>query len=226
VINERWLVWKTVQTGARVLGTVLFDLKVYGLHHIPRHGGALIASNHQSYLDPILYNTHLRRPLCYLAKAELFEGNGFLAWLLRSVGAFPVRQGCGDVTAVRQSIQRLREGYLLNIYPEGSRTLDGRIGRIEKGIALIDRRAHVPVIPAVIVGAYEAWPWNRSYPKPWPIRIHFGSPMELANLGSDEIVTTVDHTLKSMFDELTDSSRQHSRSQHHLYRHYSYAARN
>ena len=200
-MTERWLVWKSVQCVARILSTVLFDLKVYGLENIPRRGGALIVCNHQSFLDPIVMNVRLRRPLSYIAKAELFE-NAFMDWLLRSVGAFPVRQGSGDVGAVRQSIRRLREGRLLNLFPEGARTPDGEIGRIEKGVALIDRRAHVPVVPAVIVGAYQAWPCNRTLPCPWPVRIVFGPPMNLADLDPDEIVQKVDGTLRGMFHEL------------------------
>ena len=165
VMTQRRVVWKSLQALARILSTVLFDLKVDGLEHIPTRNGALIASNHQSYLDPILMNVRLRRPLSYIAKAELFE-HPFMNWLLRSVGAFPVHQGAGDVGAVRQSIRRLREGCLLNIYPEGSRTPDGQIGRIERGIALIDRRAQVPVIPAVIVGTFCAWPIDRRISPP------------------------------------------------------------
>ena len=200
-MTQRWLVWKSLQTLARILSTVLFDLKVDGLEHIPANGGAIIACNHQSYLDPILMNVRLRRPLSYIAKAELFKSR-FMNWLLRSVGAFPVHQGTTDVHAVRQSIQRLREGWLLNIYPEGARSVDGEIGQMQRGIALIDRWAHVPVLPAVIVGAFEAWPLYRSFPRPGPIRIRFGPPMNLANLNSEQLVATVDRTLRMMFDEL------------------------
>lgn len=204
--TEYWLVWKSLQASAKILGTILFDLKVFGAENIPRHGGALIVSNHQSYLDPILLNTAMRRPLCYLAKSELFE-NKALGWLLWSVGVIPVRQGAGDVGAIRMSIRKLQEGNLLSLYPEGARTLDGRIGRIEKGVALIDHRAHVPMIPVAIVGAYEAWPWNRTFPRPWPVRIQIGPAMNLADQNTNEIVATVDRTLRQMFDELTQRSR-------------------
>jgi 1-acyl-sn-glycerol-3-phosphate acyltransferase len=198
---QRWLVWKSLQSLARILSTVLFDLKVDGLHHIPARGGAIIACNHQSFLDPILMNVRLRRPLSYIAKAELFE-NRFMNELLRSVGAFPVRQGSSDVGAVRESIQRLREGWLLNIYPEGARTEDGEIGHMERGIALIDRRAHVPVVPAVIVGTFEAWPLHRRFPRPWPVRIQFGPAMNLADQNAQQIVATVERTLRAMFEEM------------------------
>ena len=109
VMTQRRLIWKSLQTLAHILSTVFFDLKVDGLENIPSTGGALIACNHQSYLDPILMNVRLRRPLSYIAKSELFQ-NRFASWLLRSVGAFPVHQGAGDVGAVRQSIRCLARG--------------------------------------------------------------------------------------------------------------------
>ena len=186
----------------RPLALVLFDLKVYGRHHIPTHGGVLIVSNHQSLLDPILLPLRLDRPLNYIAKSELFE-NRFFAWFLRSIlNAFPVRQGRGDVRAVKETIQRLQEGHLMNIYPEGSRTEDGEIGPLQGGVALIIERAKVAIVPAVIVGAYEAWPIHRKLLRLSPVCIQFGPPMDLTGLKRDEILTAIDRTLRSMFATL------------------------
>jgi 1-acyl-sn-glycerol-3-phosphate acyltransferase len=199
---ERPLVWKSLQALARVLTTLLYDLKVEGLENIPAQGGALIVSNHQSYLDPVLLGSRTRRPLNYIAKSELFEIHPALSWLFSSLGGFPIRQGARDVGAVRESIQRLHQGHLLTIYPEGSRTADGEIARMERGVALIDRRAHVPVIPAVIVGAFEAWPSTRTLPCPGRIRVRFGPPMNLAGLNSDELIATIDRTLRKMYEDL------------------------
>jgi 1-acyl-sn-glycerol-3-phosphate acyltransferase len=99
--------------------------------------------------------------------------------------------------------------------------LNGEIGRMEKGVALIDRRAHVPVIPAVIVGAFEAWPWNQDFPQTGCVRVRFGPAMNLADMKSEEILATIDRTLRKMFDELREESRmhngigRHSRYDHH-----------
>lgn len=202
--TQRTLPWKSLQALARLLTTLLFDLQVYGRKNVPARGGALIVSNHQSYLDPVLLAVRLHRPLNYIAKSELFR-NPFSAWVLRSVfNAFPVRQGAGDVSAVKETIQRLREGHLLNLFPEGARTLDGEISRIERGVALIVRRARVPVVPAVIVGSFEAWSHMHRFFRPWPIHIEFGEPMNLADLAPDEIIATIDSTLRSMFVQLRD----------------------
>jgi 1-acyl-sn-glycerol-3-phosphate acyltransferase len=137
----------------------------------------------------------------YIAKSELFR-NPFFGWLLRALNAFPVRQGHADVGAIKETIHRLEQGHLLNIYPEGARTEDGEIAELQKGVAFIVQRAKVPVIPAVIVGSYEAWPIHRKLFRPRPIRIRFGPPMDLTNLEHDEIVAVIDRTLRQMFEEM------------------------
>src|SRR5438876_4866321 len=112
------LVWNLGRTICRTITSRMFDLKVYGLEHVPKTGGVLIISNHQSYLDPVLLGVQIPRPMSYLAKSELFAIPGF-GWLIRQLNAFPVRQGEGDVAAVRETIRRLQEGHMLNIIPEG-----------------------------------------------------------------------------------------------------------
>ncbi|HEX4792236.1 MAG TPA: lysophospholipid acyltransferase family protein [Humisphaera sp.] len=198
--TERTLSWKWLQILGRVLATALFDFKVYGRENIPARGGVLIVSNHQSYLDPILMALRLDRPLNYIAKSELFENRYFGRFLRHVLNAFPVRQGAGDIGAIRETIRRLQEGHLLNMYPEGARTWDGKIAPLQKGAAMVIRRAKVPVIPAVIVGAYEAWPIFRPIFRPWPVRIRFGPPMDLTNLDDEQIIAAIDQTLRSMFE--------------------------
>src|SRR6185312_9644763 len=105
-------VWKFLQAICRVATTLAFDLKVYGAHRVPQEGGVLLVSNHQSYLDPVLLGVRLKRPLSYMAKSELFKHRAF-AWLIRSLGAFPVKQGAGDVGAMKETIARLQEGRAL-----------------------------------------------------------------------------------------------------------------
>jgi 1-acyl-sn-glycerol-3-phosphate acyltransferase len=185
----------------RIVSTRVFDLKVYGAHHVPRSGGVLIVSNHQSYLDPVALAAKLRRPLSFLAKSELFEVSGF-GWLIRNLNAFPVRQGEGDVGAVKETIRRLQEGHALNIFPEGSRSSDGEIAPILPGIGLIVRRAGVPVVPAVIHGSFDAWPRGAKMFRAHPIRVEFGPAMDLKELKAAEIVRRIDVTLRTMFDEL------------------------
>jgi 1-acyl-sn-glycerol-3-phosphate acyltransferase len=185
----------------RIISTTMFDLKVYGIRHVPRSGGVLIVSNHQSYLDPVVLGSQLPRPLSFLAKSELFEAPRF-GWLIRQLNAFPVRLGEGDVGAVKETIRRLQEGHALNIFPEGSRSSDGEIAPIESGIGLIVRRAGVPVVPAAIHGSFDAWPRGAVMFRSRPIRVQFGPVMDLKDLKAAEIVKRIDVTLRTMFEEL------------------------
>ena len=209
--EQRSIAWRSAQFLARVLTSLLFDLKVDGLENVPPRGGVLLVSNHQSNLDPVLLAVRLKRPLNYIAKSELFE-NRIGGWLLRAVfNAFPVRQGAGDVAAVRETIARLREGHLLNLYPEGARTTDGEIAPLLRGVGLIVRRARVPIIPVVIEGSFHAWPIHRRCFRPHPIRVRYGQPMDLNGRDEDEVVAVIDRTLRDMFRTLRDDRSAEAR---------------
>ena len=179
-----------------------FDLKVYNPQHVPRTGGVVVVANHQSYLDPVLLAVKIPRPFSFLAKSELFE-NPYFGWLIRSLNAFPVRQGAGDVGAVKETINRLQEGHALIVYPEGTRSLDGEIAPMQAGVGLIVRRAGVPIVPAVIEGSFDAWPPKRSKVfRAHPVRVMYGPPMDVANLKANQIVQKIDATLHEMLAEL------------------------
>jgi 1-acyl-sn-glycerol-3-phosphate acyltransferase len=198
---QRSFVWKSLQIIARVGTTLCFDLKTEGLENVPKSGGVLLVANHQSYLDPVLVAVRLYRPVSFLAKSELFE-NPFLAGLIRLLKAFPVRQGEGDVGAVKEVIRRLGEGYALNIYPEGTRTITGDIEPLEKGIALVIRRANVPVVPVAIHGSFEAWPKGSAIFHPHPIRLKYGKPMNFTGKKADQIVRELEAEMKRLLAEL------------------------
>jgi 1-acyl-sn-glycerol-3-phosphate acyltransferase len=199
--TERSFLWKYLQIPARVLTTNLFDLKVHGIENVPRTGGVLLAANHQSYLDPVLVAVRLRRPVSFMAKSELFE-NPALRWLIESLHAYPVRQGEGDIGAIRQAIARLNAGYALNVYPEGTRTEDGSIAPLEKGIALILRKVDVPVVPVAIHGSFAAWPKSNKVFHPHPIRVGYGKPLYLKDLPAKEILEKLRSGIVSQFEEL------------------------
>ncbi len=180
----------------------MFDLKVYGRHNVPPSGGVLLLANHQSNLDPMLIGAQLTRPISYMAKSELFSGNGVFAWLIRSLNAFPVRQGRGDVGAIKESISRLQQGHMLTIFPEGSRSPDGELGPILPGVALVVRRAGVPIVPVVIDGSFHAWPKSRKLFRSHPVRLMFGPPVSVDGLKPAEITALIDRTFRAMLDEL------------------------
>lgn len=199
--NHPSTLWKLAQTLGRILTTCWFDLKVFGLQHVPRRGGVLLVCNHQSNLDPLLIGVRLNRPLSYVAKSELFE-NPFLARLLRWFNSFPVRQGSGDVGAVKETIARLKEGGALALFPEGSRTDNGDLLPVQRGVGLVVRRAKVPAIPVVVDGSFQVWPkWNGMF-RSGHIRLVYGPPMDLSGLKEEQIVRRIEGTLREMFDAL------------------------
>jgi 1-acyl-sn-glycerol-3-phosphate acyltransferase len=198
---KRQVTWKAAQALCRIATTLMFDLKAYGAKNVPRRGGVLLVSNHQSYLDPVLLGVPIERPISYLSKSELFE-NKFFGALIRGLNAFPVRQGASDVGAVKETIKRLEQGHLLNIFVEGTRSEDGNIGPTQPGAALVIRRAKVPVVPVVIDGSFEAWPRGDKLFHAHPIRVMYGPPMNLSDLKAAEITRRIEATLRSMFEEL------------------------
>jgi 1-acyl-sn-glycerol-3-phosphate acyltransferase len=166
----------------------------------------LMVSNHQSYLDPVLVGVYLRRPMSFLAKSGLFRNRYFGGWI-RRLRAFPVKQGAGDVGAVKETIRRLKEGHLLNIFPEGSRSSDGEIAPMQSGAALVVKRANVPVVPCVVEGTFQAWPITRKFPRRYPVRVMYGPPLDVSGLSAKEITALVDRTLRRMFEELRSKPR-------------------
>jgi 1-acyl-sn-glycerol-3-phosphate acyltransferase len=209
------LIYSMGRIFARPWADLWFDLKVYGVEKVPKQGGVLIVSNHQSFLDPVLFACKLPRPLSFFAKSELFE-NKFFGAFIRSLNAFPVRQGEGDIGAVKEVIRRLHEGHALNVYPEGSRTFNGEIDKMQPGVGLMIRRAQVPVVPAVIDGSFQAWPRGGKHKifRPHPIRIVFGDPVELHHLKGPHLIERVGNTLNTMLKDL----RQRERERNHVRR--------
>ncbi len=193
--------YSLVRACCRIAASVLFDLKVYGVDNVPVTGGALLLSNHLSFLDPAVIGVQLRRPASYLAKSELFDVPVF-GRVIPRLNAFPVRQGAGDVGAVRETIKRLKEGHVLTVFPEGARSLSGELQPLAGGFTLIVRKVDVPVIPVGIDGSFQAWPRGKSLFKPSPVRVKFGRPIDVQNLKAADIIVKVETALKQLIADL------------------------
>lgn len=155
---------------------LLFGLRTVGAGNVPASGGAILASNHQSYLDPVMVGCRLKRPCWFAARRSLFSFRPF-GWLISRLGAFPIERGRVDARALRRAEEVLRSGGLLVIFPEGTRSADGRLGRVEPGVAALAARAGVPVVPAFVHGAWRAWPRSRRLPRPRRVAVFYGPPL-------------------------------------------------
>ncbi len=195
------MVYNFMRALLRILGSAWFDLRVYGKENIPRTGGVLLVANHQSFLDPAVLGVQLQRKASFLAKSELFE-NPVFGWLIRRCNAFPVRQGEGDVGAVKETIRRLQEGHMLTVFPEGGRSPGGELQPILNGASLVVRKAKVPIVPVVIEGSFKAWPRHRKMWQRHPIRVLFGKPVVVHEMKAKEITAFIDRQLHELMADL------------------------
>ncbi|MBQ7991239.1 MAG: 1-acyl-sn-glycerol-3-phosphate acyltransferase [Oscillospiraceae bacterium] len=134
----------------RGLYHIWYDFRIEGEENVPREEGVLIAANHRTYADPVLLTMPMRRPVKYMAKEELFK-NPIFAEFIRELGAFPIRRGAGDMTVINDTVERLKKGYNVVIFPEGTRQKENKVGRGKTGVALIAGKSGAAVLPMGIV---------------------------------------------------------------------------
>jgi 1-acyl-sn-glycerol-3-phosphate acyltransferase len=151
-----------------LLMTLGFSLRCEGSRHIPPRGPVLILANHQSFFDPMVLGCITHRHLSFLARKTLFHPPWF-GWLLRSLNAFPVDQEGVAKDGIRTVLQLLEKGQVVVVFPEGTRTEDGKMGPLKPGVQLLLKRAPVPVVPVGIAGAFEAMPYWEKVPKLCPL---------------------------------------------------------
>ncbi len=159
-----------------------FRVRTEGLEHVPARGAAILASNHVAFCDSLFLPLVVRRRLTYVAKAEYFD-DWRTAWFFRACGHIPIRRGAGAQwrRALESAVGVLEAGQLLVIYPEGTRSKDGRLHRGHTGIAMVALRTGAPVIPVGLIGTREAQPIGRRIPRPFhTITIRIGAPLDLS----------------------------------------------
>ncbi|HEX3616624.1 MAG TPA: lysophospholipid acyltransferase family protein [Solirubrobacteraceae bacterium] len=146
------LLYWPVRVSFQLFFLVYFRMARIGREHIPKHGPAIIASNHRSFFDPFLIACMARRPMYYVAKRELFEINPLISLLLRTLGAFPVDRGNGDRDTIVTAKELLARGELVLIFPEGTRTRPGPLGKPRRGVGRLALESGVPIIPVALIG--------------------------------------------------------------------------
>ena len=165
--------YRTCRAAVDLLATFLYRFRVFGAEHIPpppRAGerGVLVIANHASHLDPPLIGAALRgRAMRSLARSGLFR-HPLFSRLIDALGAIPIRENEGDMQAMRKAIAELEQGRLVLIFPEGTRSPDGRMRAFKRGCWLLIQRAKCDVLPAAVVGAHDIWPRGRGAPRLTP----------------------------------------------------------
>jgi 1-acyl-sn-glycerol-3-phosphate acyltransferase len=176
---------------------IVFRPQVEGREHVPETGAAIIASNHISFSDSIFMPLMVRRKVTFVAKQEYFTGKGIKGFLTRlffvGAGTIPVDRTGGRAAqaAIETGLRILREGKLFGIYPEGTRSPDGRLHRGKTGVARLALESGVPVIPVAMLNADEIQPPGKIIPRVKRARIRFGPPMDFsryAGLAGDRFI--------------------------------------
>lgn len=188
----RWL--------CRLFCLLFFRVRTYGRENIPRKGPFVLISNHQSYLDPMLCGGPIKRRVSFLARESLFT-HWLFGRMIRSVGTIPVRLGEADISAMRKVIDVLKAGRGVCLFPEGTRSQDGRITRFKPGFGLLCRRGKAAVVPVVIDGAFECWPRHRKLFSPGSIAVCYGkaiSAEQAKNMGDAKLAEVLTDTLRRM----------------------------
>ncbi|HWR84735.1 MAG TPA: lysophospholipid acyltransferase family protein [Rhodoglobus sp.] len=172
------------------LARLVFRPKVIGRRNMPKTGGVLVASNHLSFIDSVVITLVARRSVSFMAKSSYFAGRGVRGALsrgfFRGVGAVPVERGAGQAAqaALDAGLGILRSGDAFSIYPEGTRSRDGRLYRGRTGIAWLALTAGVPVVPVALIGTDRLQPADTNRIRFARVTVQFGEPMDLSRFGS------------------------------------------
>lgn len=176
---------------------IVVRLRVRGLYNVPGQGAFIIASNHLSWTDIPFVPLYLRRKVVYMAKEEYFTSK--LAWLVRLLGAFPVKRGEGDRQALRAGEEQLKKGNILVIFPEGTRSRSRKLAKAHAGMGMIALRSGVPIVPVAIWGSEKTF--KKFHP---PVTISYGEPMLLKPRGKKVTRKDIDEATEQVMRKIAE----------------------
>ena len=151
-----------------------FRGRIYGSERVPASGRLIVVANHASDFDPVILSNCVRRPVSYMAKAELFQVP-VLGQAIRLYGAYPVKRGTADRSAIRAALAQLEAGWAVGLFPQGTRTADGRISEPKLGAALLAAKSQSPLLPVSLWGTEAIVTKDRKLPLPVPITVRIGA---------------------------------------------------
>jgi len=181
---------------------VYFRWRVYNPERVPLSGPVILASNHASYLDPMLIGAALHRGINYLAREDLFRFP-VLGWVLRRWQTVPVNREGSGAKGLRAILDRLLAGGAIILFPEGTRTGDGELQPARSGIGLTVIKSSAPVVPVRVFGTFEAYNRDLRFPRPRRVAVKFGEPMSFEDLRAEAKVCSKER-LKQIYQQVAD----------------------
>ncbi len=152
---------------------VYFRGRIYGAEKVPKTGPLIVVSNHASDFDPPILSACVRRPVAYMAKEELFQVP-VLSQAIQLYGAYPVKRGSADRSAIRSALTSIEQGWATGVFITGTRTPDGRVTDPKLGAALIAAKAQAPLLPVSLWGTHLIFQSGSAFPRPVPITVRIG----------------------------------------------------
>lgn len=190
-----------VRYPVRFLYKLFYDFRIEGAENIPQDKPVVLASNHRSYADPVILTMPMKLPVSYMAKEELFK-NKLFGWFIRKLGAFPVVRGSGDMSVIDDSIRILESGRNLVIFPEGTRSKDGRVGKGKTGVALIAAKSGADVVPCGIIFEGEKLRFRSK------LTLRFGKPIKAEELAVGDDRNELKAVKKRIMSAITELVEQ------------------
>lgn len=186
----------------RLMYATCFRWRVHNPERVPKKGPVILAGNHASYLDPPLIGCGLHRHLSFFGRESLFR-IPVVGAIMRSWKAVPVDRDGGSASGLRVTLERLREGGGIILFPEGTRTRDGKLQPARAGIGLTVIKSEAPVVPVRVFGTYDAFGRRHLFPRPKRVEVKYGLPMDFAAL-REEAKTCSKPRLKEIYQQVAD----------------------
>ena len=207
ITMQMWWWYAFCKFCVQVVMILFFRFRTFGVEHTEIKGGVMIVANHQSYLDPPAIGAHIKGKINYLAQKGLFTFKPF-AKLLDSLDVIPLEKHGIGFEGIKETLKRLKNGERVLIFPEGERTRypNGEIMPFHQAVVTLALRSKVPIIPAAIAGAFEAWPRGQTLPRLFcPVRVIFGEPIpyeQAARMTAEELNAYVESRVRELYEEV------------------------
>lgn len=198
--------------GLRIWATLFYRLRCHQVDNYPDSGRGLVCSNHQSNLDPMLVGVTSRRNVHYLAKKSLFKRHP-LKLLRNTLHCIPIDRGMG-ISGIKNTIRRLKQEKLVLIFPEGSRSRNGKMQPFKSGFLTLARKTKSPLIPVGIEGAYESYPPGTKFPLPGYVHVVVGKPItpeDFKEMTDEDVIAILEDRIRECV-ELAGEKRDHHMS--------------